>query len=99
MPWLDKIWAKNSFVSRMLPEKSSPVVSFAMARAHERAGTNPIQDGEKSTTGINSRDFMSRFLEARAKDPTIPEWFVAAWTTSNVLAGSDTTAIMLCHLI
>lgn len=48
----------------------------------------------------NSRDFISRFLEARAKDPArIPEWFITAWTLSNLQAGSDTTAISLRSII
>lgn len=92
MPWLDKLWVKNSIVRRLLPESTSPVVAFALERARER--TN-IFDIEKSATKYNSKDFMSRFLEARANNPEIPEWFVTAWATSNVLAGSDTTAIMM----
>ncbi|KAK3942558.1 cytochrome P450 monooxygenase [Diplogelasinospora grovesii] len=95
MPWLDKLWVKNPYIRRFLPEKNSPVVSFAMARARERTS-----DTDKSASDYNSKDFMSRFLEARAKDPAnIPEWFVTAWTTSNMLAGSDTTAIMLRAII
>ncbi|KAK3369969.1 cytochrome P450 [Podospora didyma] len=102
MPWVDKLWVKNPYVRRFLPEKSSPVVAFALTRAQERASIKgPSSDADKAAaSGYNSRDFMSRFLEARAKDPSkIPEWFVTAWTTSNVLAGSDTTAIMLRAII
>ncbi|KAI1371584.1 cytochrome P450 [Hypoxylon crocopeplum] len=96
MPWLDKIWTKNPYISRLLPAKNSPVVSFALARAHER--TNGHLE-KSSSSEYNSRDFMSRFIQARVKDPSIPEWFVTAWATSNVLAGSDTTAIMLRAII
>jgi cytochrome P450 len=97
MPWLDKIWVKNPIVSRLLPEKNSPVVMFALARAKERIAEKQVDAA--SSSGYNSKDFMSCFLAARAKDPSIPEWFVTAWTTSNVLAGSDTTAIMLRAII
>lgn len=97
MSWLDKVWTKNTFLSRMLPAKTSPVVALAVARARER--TEKIGDEEKSAILQNSRDFMSRFIEVRAKDPSIPEWFLTAWATSNVLAGSDTTAIMLRAII
>jgi len=39
---------------------------------------------------------MSRFLLAREKSiATIPEEFITAWCTSNMQAGSDTTAIFL----
>ncbi|RMD39760.1 hypothetical protein DV735_g5373, partial [Chaetothyriales sp. CBS 134920] len=44
------------------------------------------------------RDFLSRFLAAKAKDPSgtaIPDWAVLAWAQSNITAGSDTTAIFL----
>ncbi|KAJ5471015.1 Cytochrome P450, partial [Penicillium desertorum] len=99
MPWLDKIWVKNQFVSRLLPAKNSPVVMFALARAQERIAEKQGSDSPDAASSYNSKDFMSRFLAARAKDPSIPEWFVTAWTTSNVLAGSDTTAIMLRAII
>jgi cytochrome P450 len=99
MPWLDKIWVKNQFVSRLLPAKNSPVVMFALARAQERIAEKQDSDSPDVASSYNSKDFMSRFLAARAKDPSIPEWFVTAWTTSNVLAGSDTTAIMLRAII
>ncbi|KAI1498990.1 cytochrome P450 [Biscogniauxia marginata] len=96
IPWIDRIWAKNSYLSWLAPDQSSPVVRFALERAHERTGKYDIGD---YSTVYNSRDFMSRFLEARDKDSSIPEWFVTAWATSNVLAGSDTTAIMLRAII
>ncbi|KAK3994997.1 putative cytochrome P450 pisatin demethylase-like protein [Cladorrhinum sp. PSN332] len=92
MPWLDKLWVKNPYIRRFLPESTSPVVAFALERARERAN---IFDVEKGGNKYNSKDFMSRFLDARANNPEIPEWFVTAWATSNVLAGSDTTAIMM----
>ena len=102
MPWLDKIWLKNPLVRHLIPEKTSPVVNFALARARERTGlgvSSDKTDGSGSSISYNTRDFMSRFLEARVKDPSIPEWFVTAWTTSNVLAGSDTAAIMLRSIV
>lgn len=103
MPWLDKIWVKNPIISRFLPAKNSPVVMFALERAQERVAEKMTENsnghGAFPSSGYNSKDFMSCFLAARAKDPTIPEWFVTAWTTSNVLAGSDTTAIMLRAIV
>lgn len=102
MPWLDKLWVKNPFISRMRPEKSNPVVAFALARAQERNqhGEDSKLLSSSSPSRSNSQDFMSRFLEARAKDPdNIPEWYVTAWATSNILAGSDTTAIVMRSVI
>ncbi|KAK0667055.1 cytochrome P450 [Cercophora samala] len=95
MPWLDSILAKNP-LARFLPEGSSPIVAFALARARERSN---ISEVEKTTTHHNTKDFMSRFLEAKEKNPAVPDWFVTAWATSNVLAGSDTTAIMMRAII
>ncbi|KAK4198879.1 cytochrome P450 [Triangularia verruculosa] len=95
IPWLDKLWAKNPLLC-CLPEGSSPIVAFALARARERSN---ISEVEKTTTHHNTKNFMSRFLEAKAKHPEIPDWFVTAWATSNVLAGSDTTAIMMRAIV
>lgn len=43
---------------------------------------------------------MSRFLFAHQKSPTtVPPHFVTAWCTSNMQAGSDTTAIFLRAIV
>jgi len=44
------------------------MVSFAMKRQEERL--HLPTDEEKA----NNRDFLSRFLEAMEKDPSIPKW-------------------------
>ncbi|KAH8755726.1 cytochrome P450 [Diaporthe sp. PMI_573] len=99
IPWMEKFWAKNPIVSRLSPTKTFPLITFALARAKER--TSASSDEKSSVSAqYNSRDFISRFLEARAKDPArIPEWFITAWTLSNLQAGSDTTAITLRAVI
>ncbi|TVY21363.1 Cytochrome P450 monooxygenase [Lachnellula arida] len=99
MPWLDYVWGRNKFVNRMLPAKMHPVIAFALAGAGERKQKPSALEGKNSRNEQNSRDFMSRFIEIQAKDPSIPESFVTAWAYSNVLAGSDTTAIMLRSII
>ncbi|KIH90520.1 Cytochrome P450 family protein [Sporothrix brasiliensis 5110] len=95
MPLLDRLWAKNRLVNWLLPAKNSSVVAFAQARAQEREAVVEKDEGDS----YNSRDFMSRFLETRRKDPSIPPHFLTAWTTSNVQAGSDTTAILLRAIV
>ena len=115
MPLLDRLWAKNRLVNRLLPTTNSAVVAFAMARAGEREAASkklvsldssgsPESEFESASgsasasaqAAYNSRDFMSRFLEIRHKaGAALPAWFLTAWTTSNVQAGSDTTAILL----
>ncbi|KAI9877261.1 MAG: hypothetical protein M1830_004417 [Pleopsidium flavum] len=91
--WLDILWDKNPVLEQWWPSTTSPVVAFAVARANERLGLS--QDSAQKKSELNARDFLSRFIEAKYQDPDIPDWFLTAWTTSNVLAGSDTTAILL----
>ncbi|KAI1374267.1 cytochrome P450 [Hypoxylon crocopeplum] len=88
MPWLDSLWAKNTIVSRLRPAKWSPMVQFANKCEEDRRS-------EKENSQVNDRDFLSRFLAALKKDPSIPPWALPAWTSSNITAGSDTTAIFL----
>ncbi|PVH96859.1 cytochrome P450 [Periconia macrospinosa] len=88
VPWLDSLWKKNPILSRIRPSKGSPMVIFAKKLEAERMDKNSVAEYDK-------RDFLSRFLAAMKKDPSIPPWALTAWTSSNVLAGSDTTAIFL----
>lgn len=105
MPWLDLLWLKNPYINKRLPKKGSPIVAFALDRMRERAGARSDDDTEKakSTAGPasrdSSRDFLSQFMEIKASNADIPDWYLMAWTSSNMLAGSDTTAIMLRAII
>lgn len=94
IPWLDALWVKNPIVSRLRPAKWSPMVEFANKREEERRALSALIS-ENKTSQVNDRDFLSRFLTALEKDPSIPSWALPAWTSSNILAGSDTTAIFL----
>lgn len=71
MPWVDYIWTKNPLLQRFRSQKVNPIVAFAIARAKEREGKT---DYTGSDSELNSRDFLSRFLEAIEKDPSIPRW-------------------------
>ncbi|KAI0405419.1 putative benzoate 4-monooxygenase cytochrome P450 [Xylaria palmicola] len=94
IPWLDMLWVKNKAVSRLRPAKWSPMVLFANKREEERrALSTGTSEGKPSQ--VNDRDFLSRFQAAMDKDPSIPRWALPAWTSSNIIAGSDTTAIFL----
>ncbi|KAF3012828.1 hypothetical protein E8E14_009139 [Neopestalotiopsis sp. 37M] len=105
MPWLDLLWLKNPYINKRLPKKGSPIVAFALDRMRERAGERSDDDTDKakSTAGpasrYSSRDFLSQFMEIKASNADIPDWYLMAWTSSNMLAGSDTTAIMLRAII
>ena len=96
MPWIDYVYTKNPILQRLRITKMNPIVAFARARRQEKeeyAKTNPssAQDDKEHKT----RDFLTRFMEVASKDPVTPPWAINAWATSNVTAGSDTTAILL----
>ena len=72
MPWLDYLFFKNPILRRVKNEKASPVVTFAMARANER-----LEELEKDKAKtMNDRDFLSGFINAMSKDPSIPKSYV-----------------------
>ncbi|GAW17174.1 hypothetical protein ANO14919_066260 [Xylariales sp. No.14919] len=93
IPWLDLLWVKNTVVSRLRPAKWSPMVLFANKREEERRAVS-ADASEKGDIQVNDRDFLSRFQAALDKDPSIPQ-ALPSWTSSNIIAGSDTTAIFL----
>ncbi|EFE42798.1 cytochrome P450 oxidoreductase, putative [Trichophyton verrucosum HKI 0517] len=71
----------------------SPGVIFAMRRVQER---QKIEKGElKKEWKINNRDMLSRFMEVEASDPSVPPFALLVWTSSNITAGSDSTAMFL----
>ena len=94
MPWLDLVWTKNLMIQRLRNAKPNPIVNFAVARAQERR-THMKEEDSSPHEGSNNKDFLSRFLDVIQKDNHIPPFALTAWTTSNVTAGSDTTAILL----
>lgn len=108
MPILDRILFKNPirlWMSRHnLLNSNTPVVQFARQRMADRS--DQIEKGQSAiaaTTPSSSaggeaerRDFLSRFIDARGKDPEfISPQRVLALTVANMFAGSDTTAITL----
>lgn len=80
-----------------LLNSNTPVVQFARERMAGRK--DQIEKGisvKPSGPGPERRDFLSRFIDARGKDPEfISEQRVLALTVANMFAGSDTTAISL----
>ncbi|KAL8728547.1 MAG: hypothetical protein Q9181_005304 [Wetmoreana brouardii] len=103
MPWLDYIWTKNPIVQRVRKARVNPIVAFAAARRKERMAEPEKRnsngtihsDEDKHTPNSKKKDFLTRFLEVESRDPATPPWAVSAWSTSNITAGSDTTAILL----
>lgn len=93
MPWLDLVWTKNPIIQHLRRSKPNLIVGFAVARAQERQ--TQMEKVLSPHKALEHTDFLSRFLEVIQKDKEIPSFALTAWTTSNVTAGSDTTAILL----
>ncbi|KAL8991777.1 MAG: hypothetical protein Q9169_007657, partial [Polycauliona sp. 2 TL-2023] len=108
MPWLDLLWTKNPLLQRLRTARTNPIVAFAAARRKERTmetaelGARDTETDEKTAEkkkNKENKDFLTRFLEVESRDPATPSWAVSAWSTSNITAGSDTTAILLRTII
>ena len=70
MPWLEYIWTNNPVLRHFRGAGKSPGVTFAMARVQER---KLLERGElEKEWDVNSRDFLSRFMEIEAKDKNVP---------------------------
>ncbi|EZF52947.1 hypothetical protein H103_04034 [Trichophyton rubrum CBS 288.86] len=93
MPWLGDVWTNNPILRFFRKNIQSPGVIFAMRRVQER---QKIEKGElKKEWKINNRDMLSRFMEVEASDPSVPPFALLVWTSSNITAGSDSTAMFL----
>lgn len=62
MPWLDYLWKRNPLIPAGTIR--NPLVEFGVARINER-----LQLTDEERQKINSSDFLSRFIEAKAKYP------------------------------
>ena len=99
MPFLDRLLVKNPVrlwcSDHGLLNTNTAVVDFAKTRVANRLESKKsAQTGRISSEKL--KDFLTRFLEAKEKDPTfIDDQRVLALTVANMFAGSDTTAITL----
>ncbi|CZT12472.1 hypothetical protein WAI453_008911 [Rhynchosporium graminicola] len=97
MPWVDWLFEKNPLVSLFKP-KSSGFFIFASRLVKERADELKILEKEGKRSGASL--FIDRFLEAKKKYPdTVDDRTVGIYTTSNIMAGSDTIAIVLRTIV
>lgn len=73
MPWLNYLRAKNPITQRLKTPKTNPIVAFTLERIRERDALPKASLTHKEDQ--NDKDFLSRFLEAEAKEKTnIPPW-------------------------
>ncbi|EWC46032.1 hypothetical protein DRE_04825 [Drechslerella stenobrocha 248] len=94
IPWVDTYFRKPYFKYQPKP-LTSPVVKITMSHMQERL--KKVRYDDKEFLSENGRrDFLSRFLAARQAYPDVVDDFrVIAYTTTNIVAGSDSTAITL----
>ncbi|KFA68968.1 hypothetical protein S40285_07008 [Stachybotrys chlorohalonatus IBT 40285] len=94
-PWLDKILHKNDLAFMLTPHSGSPILQVTMDRVLERQRQRAIDSDSGKPVDKYSRDLLDRFLQLHAANPQLPPWSVTAWTFSNVIAGSDSTAVVM----
>lgn len=91
MPWIDHIKTKNWFVN-LFRDKTNGFALLASRLIQDR-------QSEKAAGKIKLDEpklFIDRFLEAKEAHPSVvDERAVVIYTTSNVMAGSDTVAISM----
>ncbi|KAI9654954.1 MAG: hypothetical protein M1821_005707 [Bathelium mastoideum] len=88
-PWTHKFLLGNRFIHKLLPfiETSNEVQNFAVKMINKRI------NGEQSEA---RRDMLARLLEVSEKDDAKLSFTeIIALTTTNLIAGSDSTAIGL----
>ncbi|KAL4768502.1 cytochrome P450 [Aspergillus nidulans var. acristatus] len=98
IPWFDEFWYKNrvaSFFRRKTTGFSilKIVAKFVTERREAReCAKAALHDGHGK---VKNKDMLERFFEIQSLNPSLPPWCVTAWTFSNIIAGSDSTAVVL----
>ncbi|KAL4925851.1 cytochrome P450 [Aspergillus undulatus] len=103
MPIIDRIWRLNP-ISKFFKPKQSGHFAMRCKRIledrieQEKANLAP---GKKQNTDVRGDrkerppDFAHRFLEAQRKDPSISDGQLIGYMQANLIAGSDTTAVVM----
>ncbi|KAJ6115575.1 hypothetical protein N7523_005992 [Penicillium sp. IBT 18751x] len=101
MPWLDYLFIKNPLRQIVRGGSTGAVARFARARLDERLRqTSPVSKGGGAPSSQLHRDFLDRFLDAKRDHPSVvTDDQVFSYTVSNMIAGSDTTAISLRAIV
>jgi hypothetical protein len=74
IPWVDKLWNKNRIVSMFKPQTSSPILKVVADCTNERQ-QKAVSNTTKETKEVNKKDFLSRFLEVRETNSSVPPWY------------------------
>ncbi|KAF5856881.1 hypothetical protein ETB97_006634 [Aspergillus alliaceus] len=92
---LPAIWAfmKAAAPVTQIPWADLPIMNVVLSRINERR--EELRNRASFLEKVDEKDFLSRFMCIQAESDTIPPWAVTAWSFSNVIAGSDTTAVAM----
>ncbi|KAK4504427.1 hypothetical protein PRZ48_005343 [Zasmidium cellare] len=93
MPLIDRICRLNPLSRFFKPNQSSVFALRCKAMLAERLNADPTlyaKDEEK-----RPQDFVTTFLEIQRGDPSISDGQLIGYTQANLIAGSDTTAVIL----
>ncbi|KAI9657108.1 MAG: hypothetical protein M1821_003274 [Bathelium mastoideum] len=98
-PVWDTIMRKNKFVSWLSRNTVSPFLKRSREILDDRVKALHERDAEKYSDEMG-RDFVSRFFEQKEKNPTeVSDNMLLMYVTQNIVAGSDTTAIVLRSIL
>ncbi|KAK0723551.1 cytochrome P450 [Lasiosphaeria miniovina] len=97
MPWLDWLQRKN-WVVNIFRDRTNPFATIAASLIRDRQAaliaTSSSEDAEKKAP--SPRLFIDHFLDAQETHPAVVDSrTVVIYTTTNIMAGSDTVAIAL----
>jgi cytochrome P450 len=88
MPWTDNLLRKN-LIARYITRNSSKPAQFGADKVRERRSKSVLSPNEQ-------KDFLSKFLKAAKTSPDIvDDQTVVSYMITNLVAGSDTTAISI----
>jgi cytochrome P450 len=97
MPWMDWV-IKTNPVANYFGDQSSEFATFSAGLVKKRRAQ--VQSFSEKGLDPGPRNFIDRFLEAQKANPSlIDDRQVVVYTTTNIVAGSDTTAISLRAII
>ncbi|KAL5333961.1 cytochrome P450 [Aspergillus crustosus] len=88
IPWFDNLWNKNSFLARFRKASGPGILGIVGKYVAER------QEARKAGKVPDAGDMLTSFMEIQSSGQ-LPPWNVTAWTFSNILAGSDSTAVVM----
>ena len=96
MPIIDRIWRLNP-VSKFFKPKQSGHFAMRCKRILEdrMAYEKSLDSRTQQQQDQKPHDFAHRFLEAQRKDPSISDGQLIGYMQANLIAGSDTTAVVM----